>query len=86
MAIIDYIKQLISGKNFVRFFLACIWTGFSMWFIHHITTQELPSTVREYVNTILGFLMGTIVGTITSYYFGSSQSSSDKDDIIKQKA
>lgn len=84
MAIIDYIKTLFTGKNFVRFFLATCWSTFSMWAIWYLLTHELTGSTKEFGNTILGFLMGTIVGTIINFFFGTSQSSSDKDDLLKQ--
>jgi len=84
MAIIDYVKTLLGGKNFVRFFLAGCWSAFAMWVIHYLLITELTGSMKEFGNTILGFLMGTIVGTVINFYFGTSQSSADKDDLIKQ--
>jgi ABC-type nitrate/sulfonate/bicarbonate transport system permease component len=83
MALIDYIQQLFGGKNFTRFFLSCWWSAFAMWAIWYLLTHELSGSMKEFGNTILGFLMGTVVGTVVNFYFGSSQSSSDKDDVIK---
>jgi len=85
MAIIDYIRTLFGGKNFIRFFLACAWSFFAMWVIYHLLTHDMVGSAKEYGNTVLGFVMGTVIGTVVSFYFGSSQSSSDKDDALKTK-
>ena len=41
MAIIDYIRTLFGGKNFIRFFLACAWSFFAMWVIYHLLTHDM---------------------------------------------
>lgn len=83
MAAVEYIKQLFGGKNFIRFFLALMWSAFAMWVIHHLLTNELTGSAKEFGNVVLGFVMGTVIGAVMQFYFGSSQSSSDKDDALK---
>lgn len=83
MAFIEYVKQLFGGKNSIRFFLALAWSAFAMRVIWYLLTTELSGSTKEFGNVTLGFVMGTVVGTIVSFYFGSSQSSSDKDDVLK---
>ena len=74
------------GKNIIRFILALIWSAFAMWFEYYIITHPIQADSLRFVDTILGFLMGTIVAGILNYFFGSSQSSADKDDVLKEKA
>lgn len=79
---IKTLSEIFGGKTFGRLFLATIWSLFSMWFIMHIVTVTIAPDSLRFVDTILGFLMGSIVAGILGYYFGSSQSSTDKDKVI----
>jgi|GEM_PF-2845615 len=79
---IKALSDIFGGKTFGRLFLATIWSCFAMYFINHIITTPIAPDALRFVDTILGFLMGTIIAGILGYYFGSSQSSTDKDKII----
>lgn len=83
MAIIDWIKELFTGKNFARVLLAFWWSGFACWVVVWLLTHDLSGSAKEYGNTVLGFIFGVIT-TVTSFYFGSSQSSTEKDAVIKE--
>lgn len=84
MALIEYLKTLFIGKNFARVMLAFIWTGAGIWLIYYLLTNELSGSMKEFGNTVIGYVMG-VISTVITFYFGSSQSSSDKDDVIKAK-
>ncbi len=47
-------------------------------YIGAITFGTVPEENRAWVDTILGFVLGTVVSTATGYMIGSSKSSSDK--------
>jgi len=81
---IDSIKTFL-GKNFMRFVLALVWSAFAMWTIAFLLTADLVGSAEEYGDTILGFVMGSVIGVVMQFYFGSSQSSSEKSDIISGK-
>ena len=85
MGIITALSQIFGGKTFGRLFLATMWSAFAMAFVWHIITTPIAVDSLRFVDTILGFIMGTIIAGILGYYFGSSQSSSDKDDMIKKQ-
>ena len=80
------LSEIFCGKTFGRLFLATIWSVFSMWFVGYIIIHPIAADSLRFVDTILGFLMGTIIAGILGYYFGSSQSSTDKDKIIANSA
>jgi ABC-type nitrate/sulfonate/bicarbonate transport system permease component len=42
----------------------------------------MPAGGRDFANIILGFLLGTAVATIISFFYGSSKSSKDKTDAL----
>jgi len=42
----------------------------------------MPVGARDFANIILGFLLGTAVATIISFFYGSSKSSKDKTEAM----
>ena len=65
----------IFSKRFV-YYLATFWsvTGAAYLFFATFTKVVNP----KMADTVLGFLLGTIVATIINFFFGSSQGSKDK--------
>lgn len=54
-------------------------------YIFCITFLNIPKPNEPHVNTVLGFLLGTAVGTIISYYLGSSKGSADKTGVLNKE-
>lgn len=73
----------LFSKRFV-YYLAIFWSVFTAAFITAITFAGIPPESVRFADTILGFLLGTIVATIMNFFFGSSQSSKDKtQELVK---
>jgi len=73
------------AKNFIYLF-ASIWSIFAMVYIAFITFYPIPQQSQRFADTILGFLLGTIVAAIIQFFFGSSMGSKEKDKLFsKQK-
>ena len=84
MGLQDVLKQLFNGKNYMRSMLGLAWCIFAMTYIFYITTHKIEQSNQHIVDNVLGFLQGTAVGTIITYFFGSSQGSADKNELIKE--
>ncbi len=69
------------AKRFVYYF-AMIWSFFSISYISFITFGHIPEANIRFADTILGFLLGTLVAQIFNFFFGSSKSSQSKDSVI----
>ena len=52
--------------------------------IFFITFGNIPSDNVRFADTILGFLLGTIIATIINFFLGSSKGSADKSEIINK--
>ena len=71
------------SKRYV-YYLATFWSFVAVGYIFLITFLTIPEANIRFADTTLGFLLGTIVATIINYFFGSSKSSSDKTQLLKE--
>lgn len=70
------------SKRFVYMFAAG-WSIVAIVYIFMITFMSIPAANVRFADTVLGFLLGTIVATIINYFYGSSKSSADKNEVMK---
>ncbi len=61
----------IFSKRYI-YYLASFWSLVSVLYIVAITFYEIPKENIRFADTILGFLLGTVIATIIGYFFGSS--------------
>lgn len=54
--------------------LAAFWSTFAALYIAGITFLPIPKDNVRFADTILGFLLGTAITTIITWYFGSAKS------------
>jgi uncharacterized PurR-regulated membrane protein YhhQ (DUF165 family) len=80
----QFLHDIAKDKNLLRLVFALFWSVVAAGYIYGITFIDIPENSLRHADTVLGFVLGTIVATIIAYYFGSSQGSSDKTDIMKQ--
>lgn len=75
----------LFSKRFV-YYLAAGWSLFSAVYIILISVIEIPQASVRFVDTILGFLLGTVVATIIQFFLGSSIGSKAKDTLAEMLA
>lgn len=68
----------LFSKRFIYIF-ATFWSIFAAGYIGFITFGHIPEDNQRFADTILGFLLGTVVATILQFFFGSSMGSKEKD-------
>jgi hypothetical protein len=68
----------LFAKRFIYVF-ATFWSIFAAGYIGFITFGTIPEDNQRFADTILGFLLGTVVATILLFFFGSSMGSKEKD-------
>lgn len=71
------------AKNFV-YLLASFWTVATIIYIGFITFGSIPEANVRFADTILGFLLGTVIATIINFFMGTSFSSRIKDESINR--
>ena len=72
------------AKHFIYWF-AWFWRVGSMAYFFAITFGQVPASGKDFGNIILGFLLGTAVATIISFFYGSSKSSKDKTETMSRE-
>ena len=71
-------QEDLFSKRFIYYF-AIFWSIFAAGYIGFITFGTIPTDNQRFADTILGFLLGTVVATILQFFFGSSMGSKDKE-------
>lgn len=71
----------VFSKRFI-YYLASGCLSFTGLYIIGVTFLEIPKENVRFADTVLGFLLGTMVATIIAYFFGSSRQSQGKDTVI----
>lgn len=65
-------------RRFTYYFIAA-WSVFAMVYIPFMTFHEIPEKNVRFADTILGFLLGTVVASMFAFLLGSSFGSRQKD-------
>jgi hypothetical protein len=73
----------VFSKRFLMYF-AIGWSVCAAVYIALITFATIPVNNIRFADTILGFVLGTVVSTILNFFFGSAHGSSDKQETIKE--
>jgi len=75
------VQAMKSDDPFVRrfiYFFAIFWSVMSAAYIGFITFGEIPEQNVRFADTILGFVLGTLIATIVQFFYGSSKGSQEK--------
>lgn len=81
---IEALKQDDTFSKRFIYYLASFWSIFGVVYIFFITFANIPANNIRFADTILGFILGTIIATIINFFFGSSKGSTDKQEMINQ--
>ena len=73
------------SKRFV-YYLAAFWSVGAAVYIGFVTFGTIPAANVRFADTILGFLLGTVVATILNFFLGSSEGSKDEWLRVGQSA
>ncbi len=72
----------LFSKRFV-YYLASGWSVFTCIYILIVSVMKIPDNSVRFVDTVLGFLLGTVVATIIQFFLGSSIGSKSKDTLAE---
>lgn len=72
------------SKRFIYWLAAgSLFLGFS--YIFFITFSQIPVENQRFADTILGVVITLVMGTIYSFFFGSSKGSWDKTNLLNKR-
>jgi hypothetical protein len=71
------------AKRFVMY-LATFWSITAVTYIFFITFGTIHESNVRFADTILGFLLGTVVATIINFFLGSSAGSKEKTEALTE--
>lgn len=69
------------AKRFIYFF-TIFWSLVSALYIMFVTFVTIPAENIHFADTNLGFMLGTAISMMFTYFFGSTASSKAKDAVI----
>lgn len=72
------------AKNFLYLFTTA-WSVFAMVYFSFVTFGTIPESGTRMADTILGVLIGTVITGFFNFFFGSSKSSQDKTQLLKDR-
>jgi len=73
----------IFSKRFTMY-LTTFWSVAATVYIGFITFSVIPDKNVRFADTILGFILGTVVATLLNFWFGSSIGSKDKAEALRK--
>lgn len=82
------VAALINGNGISKSFvyvLATFWSIVAASYIFLITMVNIPEANVRFADTVLGFILATVVATILNFFFGSSAGSKAKQEAIESK-
>jgi len=68
----------VFSKRFVMY-LTIFWSAAAVLYIGFVTFGNIPTANVRFADTILGFLLGTVIATMLNFWLGSSIGSKEKD-------
>lgn len=71
----------LFSKRFVYWF-ALLWSVVCAVYVFMITFTTIPPDNVRFADTILGFLIGSVLGQIFGYFYGTSRLAQSKDAVI----
>lgn len=73
----------VFSKRFTMY-LTAFWSVCAAVYIGFITFSVIPDTNVRFADTILGFILGTVIATMLNFWFGSSIGSKEKAEALRK--
>jgi hypothetical protein len=71
------------SKRFIYYF-AAVWSFFAFAYVAGITFSSIPQENVRFADTVLGFLLGTVIASLFAFFYGSSFGRERRDELSDQ--
>jgi len=75
-------EDLFSKRFLYYYTTVCTFLAFT--YIGFITFGDIPASNVRFADTILGFVLGTVIAQMFSFFYGSSQGSRKSGDTMRE--
>ncbi|WP_206672982.1 hypothetical protein, partial [Parasutterella excrementihominis] len=72
------------AKRFV-YYLAAFWSVVATVYLMCITFVQIPEASVRFADTILGFVLGTVIASIIGFFFGSSAVTNEQHEQMNAR-
>ena len=72
----------VFSKRFTMY-LTSFWSVAAAIYVGFITFTVIPDKNVRFADTILGFILGTVIATMLNFWFGSSDGSKKKTEVLE---
>jgi len=72
----------VFSKRFTMY-LTAFWSVAAAIYVAFITFGYIPPQNVRFADTILGFILGTVIATMLNFWFGSSDGSKKKTEVLE---
>lgn len=83
MQVAAFSQSDVFSKRFTMY-LTTFWSIAAAVYIGFITFSVIPDTNVRFADTILGFILGTVIATMLNFWFGSSIGSKEKGEGLRK--
>lgn len=73
----------VFSKRFIYYF-ASVWSFFAFLYIAGITFTTIPEANVRFADTVLGFLLGTVIASLFAFFYGSSFGRERRDEMADE--
>jgi hypothetical protein len=75
----------MNGEKVLLYIMQALILAAAFAYLAAVTFLNMPDSGQDHSKTIVGFLLGTVVGTIITFNWGSSKSSADKSEAAEKR-
>ncbi|MCM2971788.1 hypothetical protein [Larsenimonas suaedae] len=78
MQVAELQQEDTLSKQFIYWF-ASVWSVFTMFYVSMISFMGVDESSQRFADTVLGFMLGTLIAAMIQFFFGSSRRDQERE-------